>query len=299
MKSDKRILFLLFLLLLTCGIVAIAQEQITLTTYYPAPFGEYEQVRLVPQTAAPPSPDIGHMYYDSTQNQVLYHDGTTWRSLAGATYWTQTGTLLYPNNSSWRVGIGTTSPDPAEPLTLQATNTSPTWDSLYSIRDSAGTTQWHWNLKKLGTTGLNLAETGVADGRLFVADGGNVGIGTTIPISKLDVIGSIRTSTAITTPSMTLGAVTRSTWPTNVVEGEFLREIHNVKWGTSVIPMGSTTNRACFLNFTQYEDIDSGGEWTRCHVYQSGGQWYLGAFTGGNCDDCDVICTARCIRWPE
>src|SRR5690349_18143738 len=42
-----------------------------------------------------------------------------------------------------------------------------------------------------GESGLNFVETGVADGRLFVQAGGNVGVGTSNPAAKLDVRGDI------------------------------------------------------------------------------------------------------------
>ena len=39
--------------------------------------------------------------------------------------------------------------------------------------------------------GLNFVETGVADGRLFIEQGGNIGIGTTNPRAKLEVSGDV------------------------------------------------------------------------------------------------------------
>ncbi|MCB9317023.1 MAG: tail fiber domain-containing protein [Lewinellaceae bacterium] len=78
------------------------------------------------------------------------------------------------------IGIGTNSPD--RPLTIKGTGTDPEW---LSFKDDAGFTQWHIN-NKLG--GLNFAETGSADGRLFLAAGGNVGFGTTSPTQAKVVI---------------------------------------------------------------------------------------------------------------
>jgi hypothetical protein len=85
--------------------------------------------------------------------------------------------------STGRVGIGTLTPD--RPLTLQA----PPDGSLLSLRNSSGSTLWHW---AFSGGGLNLAETGVAAGRFFVAPGGNVGLGTTSPQARLHVAGGLR-----------------------------------------------------------------------------------------------------------
>jgi hypothetical protein len=51
----------------------------------------------------------------------------------------------------------------------------------------SGTTKYHLNYS---SGGLNLSETSVADYRLFVKDGGNVGIGTSNPTARLHVSGS-------------------------------------------------------------------------------------------------------------
>lgn len=61
--------------LLVCGLSAIpsvlSAESLTLTTYYPAPFGAYDRLRLVPRESLPLDPhcddekDLGLMYYDN------------------------------------------------------------------------------------------------------------------------------------------------------------------------------------------------------------------------------------------
>jgi len=81
------------------------------------------------------------------------------------------------------LGIGTTNPD--KPLTIQGTGSNSEW---ISFKDTTGATQWHLNYND---TGLNFVETGVAGGRLFLDDGGKVGIGTRSPEAKLDVEGVI------------------------------------------------------------------------------------------------------------
>ncbi|MBI4435910.1 MAG: hypothetical protein HY590_00625 [Candidatus Omnitrophica bacterium] len=198
MNSDKRIFFLLLLLLLTCSLVAIAQEQITLTTYYPAPFGEYQNVRLVPTTGATSgtsctATQTGLMFYNSTTNEILYCNGgsSTWAVLGGggggggSSLWTLSGSNLYPTTLSSNVGIGTT--DPVYKLNVAGTalvksdtfsgdalivgNDTKLVDidiantmGLYGIPDA---TQGHI---KLGSSGPTISGVN-----------GNVGIGTSSP----------------------------------------------------------------------------------------------------------------------
>ena len=92
-------------------------------------------------------------------------------------------------DTNGNVGIGTTSPD--RPLAIRAINAS---QELISFKDPNGATRWHINQNLHGTlAGLNFVESGVADGRLFLKAGGNVGIATINPQRKLqigdDVVG--------------------------------------------------------------------------------------------------------------
>lgn len=84
---------------------------------------------------------------------------------------------------SGNLGVGTTNMD--RPLTIKGTGSASEW---ISFKDTNDTTQWHLNYSH---TGLNFVETGVAEGRLFLEDGGEVGIGTTNPQAKLDVNGTV------------------------------------------------------------------------------------------------------------
>ena len=70
------------------GLVALASliiglawaEQITLTTYYPAPFGVYGVMRLEPRAAAPASPSDGDMYV-GTDNHIYCRLAGVWTQL--------------------------------------------------------------------------------------------------------------------------------------------------------------------------------------------------------------------------
>jgi hypothetical protein len=84
------------------------------------------------------------------------------------------------------VGIGTTNPG-RWPLSIQAQAGA---QELISFMDPSGNTKWHINQNWI-SSGLNFVETGVSDFRVFIATGGNVGIGTNAPATKLHVAGDV------------------------------------------------------------------------------------------------------------
>jgi hypothetical protein len=89
---------------------------------------------------------------------------------------TERMTLLTNGN----VGIGTTT-NMDRPLSIKGTGGHLEW---INFQDAKGNTKWHLNH---AAGGLNLAETGVAEARLFIKPGGNVGIGTAGPAADLEV----------------------------------------------------------------------------------------------------------------
>jgi hypothetical protein len=100
------------------------------------------------------------------------------------------GNLTGTASSLWvsgDAGVGTSTP--RNRLGIRGRGTS---EELLSFEDATGVTHWHVNQNLGGTNrGLNFTETNVADGRLFLQDGGNVGVGTTDPQARLDVNGRI------------------------------------------------------------------------------------------------------------
>jgi hypothetical protein len=85
-----------------------------------------------------------------------------------------------------RVGIGTLKPPTPllSPLTIRAVGGG---EELLSFEAPTGARRWHVSQKPAGANGLGFAETGVKDGRLFLAAGGKVGMSTTTPEAKLEV----------------------------------------------------------------------------------------------------------------
>lgn len=62
-------------------------------------------------------------------------------------------------------------------------------NDVLAFEDANGVPRWHWNM--LGN-GLNFVETNVKDYRLFLQNGGNVGVGTSTPAALLDVYGTAK-----------------------------------------------------------------------------------------------------------
>jgi len=86
-----------------------------------------------------------------------------------------------------RISIGAPAPD--RPLAIAGTGPTLEWISFKTLSNFGGATLWHINSLN---NGWNLAQTGVADARLFVGDAGDVGVGTAAPLDKLDVRGNVK-----------------------------------------------------------------------------------------------------------
>jgi hypothetical protein len=84
--------------------------------------------------------------------------------------------------TSGNLGIRTDNPD--FPLSIVGSGSPAQWIGL---KDAAGTTRWHVNQMN---SGLNIAQTAVADARLFIAQNGFVGVGTASPVKPLTVHNS-------------------------------------------------------------------------------------------------------------
>jgi hypothetical protein len=134
------------------------------------------------------APAQGLMVYQtnhSTTPRGFYiFDGTVWKELAnaedlgGGSSWTLSGNRLYANHGG-NVGIGTTNPTHK----LQVT------DGSFALHNSTAAKYWYL-LNSSPNSGLLFIEDGAV--RMFLANGGNIGIGNAAPTAKLHVTGSGR-----------------------------------------------------------------------------------------------------------
>lgn len=108
----KRFILSVLATLLMLGLAYAQQtESLTITTYYPSPYGSYNELstnifNLGPQSSRPGNQE-GRLYYDSNTKSIFYYNGTQWMELGGggelilATL-TKSGDHTLPNTTDWR-----------------------------------------------------------------------------------------------------------------------------------------------------------------------------------------------------
>ncbi len=147
-------------------------DSLTLTTYYPAPHGAYDRLRLVPRAnIAAPCP-IGMLYVNS-QNQIQFcqDDGQgagTWGPVPGV--WTQHTVPVLGDTSVFVINDSA-----ALPIYVGIGTSAPT--SRLQIVGEGATN---------ATSSLNVTDS-AAKSLFFVRDDGKIGIGTTSPSGRLQI----------------------------------------------------------------------------------------------------------------
>jgi hypothetical protein len=124
LKKALFILFVISALGLTGGLCQ-AQETVTITTYYPAPYGAYRNLRVIPSAAAPPcdAANEGSVYFSSATHKLFVcqqlwvpSSGTYGPYGWGGTFWAQqSGSNNIYAAISGSVGIGVIAPATTPP----------------------------------------------------------------------------------------------------------------------------------------------------------------------------------------
>ena len=215
------------LLFLLCALVEMSYaESVTLSTYYPAPFGAYDRLQLVPRAALPIPCNPGTLYVETPGTLRYCGDNGQWGFPSGT--WEQTGDDIYPTDTSsnpdLQIGIGTTAPQSIlhiykssafmaeyiqNPRTVSGTTTSlilgkdfnesahlvykyPAFASFNGAMLRAGTGAEILALVTSKNTAPIVFLTGgelLANERMRIDANGNIGIGISTPTDKLHVVG--------------------------------------------------------------------------------------------------------------
>lgn len=170
--------------------------------------------------------------------------------------------------SAVNVGIGTMTPRGALGIRGQGAG-----QELLSFEDSSGVTKWHVNQlpKSPGAPlppGLNFCETNIAEGRLFLQAGGNVGIGTAAPQQNLSVNAGLNVDQAnvnagAVAPGLTFGSLS----------GEGIaskRTVGGNQWGLDFY-----TGFANRMSITNSGRVGLGLTAPESQLHLSGGSWDL------------------------
>jgi len=185
----KKILTLGIMLTFTSFAYA-QQESVTITTYYPSPYGSYKELRA--QRVA-----IGGTYYDTSQ--YCWSSDTCTNRIPDA------ASLVVEGN----VGIGTSSPGcklhvygSGAALTVDSSGVTNDYALVriknsgraWVLQDDANSFDFYIRDETANTFPFTI-KPGAPNYSIYIASNGDVGIGTPSQSAKLDVAGTIKSST--------------------------------------------------------------------------------------------------------
>jgi len=124
------LLIFVFSLFVVSFVYAQNNETLTITTYYPSPYGVYRNLKLSPSNEPTAGVSEGVMYYNRTLNQILFRNDTRFVPLGGQTsgyrdgdvFYNQTDTEYYVYNSTGNIWIEAPSPGSGGVITKTGTN---------------------------------------------------------------------------------------------------------------------------------------------------------------------------------
>ena len=196
MRNIKLSLFLLVVVVTQIFSIAFA-ESITLTTYYPAPFGAYDRLQLVPRSLLFGSCLPGTFYLDNIVGDMHFclPDGT-WGYLPGV--WKQPNgsgsSVFLADPANPKIGIGTSTP--AEHMHVSGSGVQKVLVESTAAQNTGiqlSNTNRSFSMQVDGGTGnLKVVDNTSAANRLTIANDGNVGIGSLTPQAPLDVNGGVK-----------------------------------------------------------------------------------------------------------
>ncbi len=119
---------------------------------------------------------------ESTAGGFKFSDGTIQTTASG---WSSASNNIY---TASRVNIGALDFPTDVPTALQIQGLGTAHSDLVQFSNINAERKWHLSLQN--HTDLNFVQTGVSQDRLYLKDNGNIGMGTSLPLHKLDVRGA-------------------------------------------------------------------------------------------------------------
>lgn len=225
-------------------------------------------------TTAPVSPVENDLWFDTstTPNTIRVWDGSSWLAF-GNNFWSLIGNSgtspitnflgttdaqdlvlragnvekLRLNNAVGQVLVNQATVFNTHPLVIRANGVD-----VLAFEDNTGIPRWHWNLL---ANGLNFVESNVLDFRLFLENGGDVGINTNDPTERLDVNGKLRIRT-LNNPTVTTNTILTAT-TTGVVEKSKIN--FGARWTNTDITTNLNTATATSIPIFGTEDYKDDG----------------------------------------
>lgn len=165
----------------------------------------------------------GLMVYDTNLNKFFFFNGITWEDGSVGNLWSQSGSNIYLSNSGDKVGIGTSSP--GTDIEINRTNAPAFFgakssygyaglfidragsdDNGYIVYATAGANNWFAGMIHDDNFSISTTHT-TPDGKFYIDETGDIGMGTATPDANLEVAGTGETEVRITRPSSTYAAL--------------------------------------------------------------------------------------------
>lgn len=246
------------------NLLLAGSNSFTLQTYYPAPYGAYDQLMLVPRTGVPSAGCVTHtlgmMYVNDADNilRVCQDDGTgnlNWFAMASWDFNSSNKTLTLSAFDT-KVGIGTVNPE----TTLQVGEAikfsnvdDPTKDPDIEFMGSASIVSegdLHLivdaNNDYSGNGGLIIGKDSYTTNGTFkelmrVTDNGNVGVGVDDPTEKMEVDGGIKGRRVTATEGVVVGNVTNPVAGAIRFNGSDFEGYTGTSWTSLTMSSGNST----------------------------------------------------------